>query len=329
VTSIAGPGDRLGRPPSDVTFRSARDEDLAECADIWRIAIDDYLGRLGEPALPLQLGPTIRLFRHLRSTDPERFVVAATGDERLVGFASAVERGRLWFLSMLFVRPEVQAAGLGRALMDRVMPDGVSPGRTGAGSAGDRAFATATDSAQPVSNALYATYGVVPRVPLLRLVGLPDREPSQALPAGLRAEAVPPGPAHRTAVDAPVSAIDRELLGFAHPADHAWLAAEDRRLVVYRSPAGVPVAYGYTSAAGRLGPVAALDADLLAPVLGHLMGAVEPRGVFATWVPGSADRAVVALLKAGLRLEKFPVLLCWDRPMVDFSRYLPISPGLL
>ena len=33
------------------------------------------------------------------------------------------------------------------------------------------------------------------------------------------------------------------------------------------------------------------------------------------------------LLEAGLRLEPFPILLCWDRPSTDFSRYLPISPG--
>jgi hypothetical protein len=38
---------------------------------------------------------------------------------------------------------------------------------------------------------------------------------------------------------------------------------------------------------------------------------------------------MVPLLRAGLRLEGFPVLLCWTRPFADFSRYLPISPGLL
>jgi hypothetical protein len=38
---------------------------------------------------------------------------------------------------------------------------------------------------------------------------------------------------------------------------------------------------------------------------------------------------VVGALQAGFRLEPFPVLLCWDEPLVDLSRYLPISPGLL
>ena len=71
------------------------------------------------------------------------------------------------------------------------------------------------------------------------------------------------------------------------------------------------------------------DAALLAPILGHLMTGSCPRGAFALWLPGTADRAVVAALRAGLRLDQFPILLCWDRPFADFTRYLPISPGLL
>jgi hypothetical protein len=71
-----------------------------------------------------------------------------------------------------------------------------------------------------------------------------------------------------------------------------------------------------------------LDANLLAPILGHLTEAVVPRGAFAMWVGGAADRAIVSALAAGFRLDGFPVLLCWDRDLGDFSRYLPISPGL-
>jgi hypothetical protein len=54
-----------------------------------------------------------------------------------------------------------------------------------------------------------------------------------------------------------------------------------------------------------------------------------PRGAFSIWIGGPADRPLVAALQAGFRLDAFPVLLCWDRPFADFTRYLPISPGLL
>jgi hypothetical protein len=87
--------------------------------------------------------------------------------------------------------------------------------------------------------------------------------------------------------------------------------------------------YGYAGEAGRVGPIAVQDEALLGPVLGHLTSAVAPRGAFAFWVAGAADRAVVPALQAGFRLDPFPVLLCWDKPFADFSRYLPIGTGLL
>jgi len=70
-------------------------------------------------------------------------------------------------------------------------------------------------------------------------------------------------------------------------------------------------------------------AALLPGVLGHLLHAVEPAGAFSAWVPGAAGSAVTSLLDAGLRIEDFPALLCWDRPFADFSRYIPITLAIL
>jgi GNAT superfamily N-acetyltransferase len=286
------------------------------------------MSRLGQPSSPPELGPVTRLFVHLQATDPDRFVVATAppdrdGSERVVGFASAIEREWLWYLSMLFVLPESQGAGLGRALLDYVLPgDG-------------QVRAIATDSAQPISNALYSTYGVVPRMPLLNLNGLPSRpEAFGPMPSGVAAvrfdeiAAGPPGEGHRRLTEA-VDALDRDCLGVAHPFDHRFLRTESRHGWLYHGPDGEPIGYGYAGESGRLGPIAVREPDLIAPILGHLTATVVPRGAFAMWVGGAADRAIVAALAAGFRLDGFPVLLCWDHPFGDFSRYLPISPGLL
>jgi GNAT superfamily N-acetyltransferase len=322
----ARPRDTAG----GVSCRPARPDELATCGAIWRTAINDYIVPLGQGPIPDEVNPATRLFIHLQSTDPERFVVAAVPDgsgERVIGFASAIVRERLRYLSMLFVLPGYQGAGLGRELLGRVLPeDGVA----------DAVRATATDSAQPISNALYALSGIVPRVPLLSLTGLVHRPESFGeLPSGivpLAFDEIAGGPAggqgHAMLVDA-IDALDRELLGVAHPVDHRFLRTESRKGWLYRGPNGDPVGYGYAGEAGRVGPVAVRDAALLAPVLGHLTSAVVPRGAFAMWVAGPADRALVPSLQAGFRLDQFPVLLCWDRPFADFSRYLPISPGLL
>ena len=318
------------RIPDGLSYRPVRPDELAECAEVWRDSINDYTRRLNQPDVPPETASLIRLYAHLQATDPERFVVATTpredgADERIVGFAAALMRERLWFLSMLFVRPELQAAGLGRALLSRVAP-----------AEGEASFrSTATDSAQPISNALYASEGIVPRVPLLNLIGLPQQPDAfGALPSGITpvafadiAGGTGPGEGHER-LAGEVDALDREVLGVAHPADHRFLRQESRTGWLYHGPDGAVVAYGYATEAGRIGPIAVRDPELLAPILGHLSSAVTPRGAFALWLPGTADRAIVPALRAGFRLDQFPVLLCWDRPFADLARYLPISPGL-
>jgi len=320
-------GARTTAAGRGLTFRPARVDDLADCASIWRLAINDYIVRLGQPEMPLEVGPVTRLHAHLQATDPDRFIVAERpGDvPEIVAFGAAIVRERLWYLSMLFVLPGHQGSGLGRELLGHILP--TDPGMV---------RAVAADSAQPISNALYAKLGMVPRMPLLSLVGLPRRpEAFGELPSGVVpfafdeiAAGPPDGQGHRLLAEA-VDALDRELFGVAKPVDHRFLRTESRRGWLYRGPDGTPVGYGYAGEAGRVGPVAVRDEALLGPVLGHLTAVVVPRGAFAIWAGGAADRAVVSALAAGFRLESFPVLLCWDEPFADFARYLPGSPGLL
>jgi GNAT superfamily N-acetyltransferase len=332
VTAASGATASGGREPGIVRYRPARPDELTTCAEIWRDSINDYIVGLGQPEIPQDLGSILRLYDHLRASDPDRFVVGLVPDpsvvdgERIVAFASAVLRERLWYLSMCFVLPEVQGRGVGRSLLAH---SGPPPGD-------DVVRATATDSAQPISNALYASVGIIPRLPLLNFIGHPMRpEALGSLPSGIRPVPFdelaggPPGGDGHAQLAAAVDALDRESLGVAHPLDHRYLRQEGRRGWLYRGPDGVPVGYGYATEAGRVGPVAVRDADLLVPILGHLTGAITPRGAFALWLPGTADRSVVAVLGAGFRMDQFPILLCWDRPFADFSRYLPISPGLL
>jgi hypothetical protein len=245
----------------------------------------------------------------------------AERDGRLVAFGSAVLRDRVWFLSMLFVRVSEQGAGLGREILNRLLP--ADPGIT---------LATATDSLQPISNGLYASYGIVPRTPLIGLIGLPERPAAlDDLPSGIEATsfeafAAAAGEEGLTKV---VDDLDRDAAGLTHPQDHRWIRIEGRLGFLYRDRSGEPVAYGYAAPSGRLGPIAVRDAGLFGPVLGHLMATVPAAGAYAIWIPGLAGDAIKPLLQAGFRIDGFPLLLCWNRPFGDSSRYVPISPGLL
>ena len=126
-----------------------------------------------------------------------------------------------------------------------------------------------------------------------------------------------------------VDALDTATLGVSHPQDHAYLRTAGRRGFLYRSADGAVLGYGYGSESGRIGPVAVVDDALMAPVVGHLLRTIQPRGAFAVWTPGDAGETVRVLLEAGLRMQAFPILLCWSEGVADYTRYLPISPGLL
>jgi GNAT superfamily N-acetyltransferase len=328
----AGRGVTAGAAPADgLEVRPATEADLPDCERVWRDGLNDYLRRLNQLEIPPDNPGLRRLHEHTLATDPDRFLVAER-DGRLVAFGSAVQRGPLWFLSMLFIDPAEQARGLGRRLLnDLRAPRGAAvaadaPGGAGRQEGGTAVLATATDSAQPISNGLYASLGIVPRMPLINVVGRPrDGWTPPALPAGIVAAPLGDAPATERDIDD----LDRELLGFAHPGDHAFARRERPAVFGYRDAAGRLHGYGYTSPVGRIGPVAVRDVELMAPLRGHLLTTVQPRGASAVWLPGGAGSAVGLALEAGLRFEDFPLLLCWSRPFADFERYLPISPGLL
>ena len=316
-----------------VILRRAAAADLAACEDVWRDGLNDYLLPLGQLEITPNNAQLRQLHAHLLDTDPSLFWVATrpelpdvAGGERVIAFAAASRRGSTWFLSMLFVRPGEQSRGLGRRLLDRILPgDGV-------------VRAVATDPAQPISNGLYASVGMVARVPVFNLVGRPTRpEALEPLPKGIVAVG-PNAAADGTeadratadpAVDLEIDWLDRETLGFDHAADHAFLRRGGRMCFTYRDRRGRLVGYGYTSAVGRIGPVAVRPTLPLASVVAHLLTTVSPRGASAVWVTGQAGPTIEMLVRAGLRIEGFPVLIGWNRTFAAFDRYIPTSPGLL
>jgi len=308
----------------EVRYRLPTEADLPACEATWRDGLNDYLVPMGQYEIPAD-NPSLRLLHaHALATDPERFWVA-TRDAAVVGFGSAVRRGPVWFLSMLFVRPGLQAGGVGRELLRRILP---APGD-------DAILATGTDSAQPISNGLYASVGIVPRMPMFNLVGRPTRPGElSSLPPGVTAAPLDGADragrrVGRPTLEMEIDELDETTLGFRHGIDHDFVRRQGRIGFAYRDGRGDLLGYGYTSEVGRIGPIATRDPDLHAPIVADLIDAVVPRGASAIWVPGPAGATMQMLVRAGLRMEGFPVLVCWSRPFADFARYLPISPGLL
>jgi GNAT superfamily N-acetyltransferase len=113
------------------------------------------------PWTPPPLDTFARVHAHLLRWDPDRQHVAEA-DGRVAGFAAAFVRDDTWFLSDLFVEPELQGRGIGSRLLDLAWGEG--PERR----------MTLADAIQPVSNAMYARRGLVPTTPVVELGGRPS-----------------------------------------------------------------------------------------------------------------------------------------------------------
>ena len=309
-----------------VTYRRATPDDAHAAFEVFRQAINEFNARSRQPLVPDQDDQS-PAYLHMMRHDGERFWVAER-KRKLVAFGAGIVRDHWWFLSSLFVLPQVQGLGVGRELLKRAMT-----GRPESG-----VMATITDAAQPVSNTLYSRHGLLPWLPLvsfraplpqLRLrkagAGGGGRSEAMGLPLDLRPEPL------TEANVGELREIDLRVLGFDRVVDHRHLIGSGGRRGWLFRRAGLPAAYGMYRANGWLGPLACGDERDVEPVLRYLLAALaseRPR-VFWTGAPSLNVAAQRVLLDAGFVYDPPPALLLASQPFARLDRYLPASFGMM
>jgi GNAT superfamily N-acetyltransferase len=273
--------------------------------------------------------PLARLFEHLLATDPDGAWVAEA-DDGIVAIALAHQRGDQWFLGFLFVLPEWQGRDVGRGLLEKALDAmGASPSRARLG--------VCVEAAQPIATALYARWGMVPRVPLYLLTGRLDPARLAGTAGTIRATpfaslAGPGTPGRGSPLDegllSALGTVDRAVLGIDRPADHGFWRSTGRIGLLFGDPTS-PSGYGYVQPSGRVGPVVVREPGSLLPALRVLTGTVPPPDGWQIIVPGPAGDVLRALLDAGLRIDGGPVLWCgtWVGP--PFDRTIPMQFALV
>jgi GNAT superfamily N-acetyltransferase len=341
-------GVRLSEPNdvegvvSAVLYRPAELGDTRETPGIFLAAINELYARRGIPLLEGERGERSPLHQHWLTNDAARFWVAER-DGRLVGFACGIERpgrrGPWWFLSSLFVVPEAQGEGVGRALFECA-----ASGRDPRGLA-----VTIADALQPVSVTLYARQGMLPRLPLIVFGGRPrPMREAAGRPAGGglpmsgratpgrptsrgRAVAISRRPVERTqAALARLRDLDLAVTGVDRTIDHAYLLdgrRECRLLVGAEGPTG----YVYVSPSGSIGPGAALKPADVAELTGWALRRAVELGAerISAIVPGTNQAAQQVCWAAGLHSEAAMGVLLASRRFGRFDRYLVGSFGLM
>jgi GNAT superfamily N-acetyltransferase len=302
-----------GSPPTGSAalpeLRPAAPGDVPSLLDVFFRAMEDLDERRRRPPQPRNPGPLEMHFQHLLGTDP-RSAIVADDHGRVVAFGIVMRRDANAFLSFLFVLPQWQARGLGRAIIGECLRGAGEP----------VGLSTCAEADQLVSTGLYASLGLAPREPIYLLRGDIGAAALPALPDSVRA---------RPVVAEEVDPVDDHVLGYRRPQDHAFWSGGGRRGWMFETVGGRMIGYGYAHPSGRIGPVAALDPADLPALVGHLVrgtAVLEGRQVV---VGGAAISALGPLLAGGMRMDGTPAIYCAQRPGPRFDRYIPMSFALL
>ena len=238
-------------------------------------------------------------------------VVVAVLAGSVIGFGATRQLGSgpaaVSMLCDLFVHPQVQGSGSGRAMLARLWPD---HGRR-------MTFSSLHGHALP----LYTSFGLDAWWPLLYLRGRVD---AIAAPARWRAE--PASAAELTAMELAWTGVDRS------DDHHAWARRPGGAGLLARRGDQVLAAAAVGGAAGGYG----LTHLALAPSAGSADAAAAVRTVLACLDPQDGQAlaclpaphpAVRMLLAAGWRIEDHDLFMATDPALLDPHRAVP-SPAL-
>jgi predicted N-acetyltransferase YhbS len=218
--------------------------------------------------------------RHLLATDPGGAWVASV-DGQVAGIALASVRGPLWFLSLLTVKPGLQAAGIGRRLLEAALT-------YGAGVPSGWILA----SSDPKALRRYALAGFELH-PAYAATGVPDRS---ALPAGL---GVRDGDLGRDS-DL-INTVATAVRGAPHGPDLDMAA--DMRLYIADGPGGA--GYALCRDDGKLHRLGAGTPETARQLLWAVIGDADGP-VTVEWVTADQQWAIDIVVAARLPLSAGP-----------------------
>ncbi len=145
----------------DLNYRRPEIRDISTVSTVWATAENELHRRHGISGDPLNPFPPSPLYTFSLKEQPEGFWVAEE-DNRILRFTISWVRGSFWFLSALFVLPDYQSKGVGRALIEKAL-------EYSRGQITNRAVIT--PAYNRVSISLYIRNGMYPRQPLYWMTG--------------------------------------------------------------------------------------------------------------------------------------------------------------
>lgn len=295
-----------------IVLRRGTLDDSRRCYDLLIEAVVDLTDRQGArwDANAEEMWPRFEpIYRLLGEHAAEWWLAEEADRGELVGYARSMERGGLFELSELFVRPGRQSAGVGRKLLQRAFP--LDRGEV-------RVIIATTDVR---ALARYYGAGTVVRFPILTMSRAPRADAGQSR----QLEAVRASMEHLTAL----AGLERAVIEFDRgEAEFRWLV-EQREGYLYQR-GGQPVGFGFVGLSG-VGPVTTLDPADQPGILDHIEGraAAIRREEIGFEVPMVNEVAMRHLLGQGYRMDTSLTLLLSSRPFGQFDRFIGFGPPIV
>lgn len=286
------------------TIRRATAADLPAVYDIWHEHASHE-----EPGQPRR-ADIAAMFAHERATGA---MLVAQEMGQVVGFAAIVPRDAVVFLAELFVRAQNQSRGVGRALLQAILP---RDGRT----------LCAVSSADPRAVALYTSFGMTPRWKSFRLRGATAE--IEELP-GHDVEVVP--------ADASEPALrqwDAELSGRRRPQDFTFWIEKTKATPVWFRRRGEVIGCGFAQRrnletlsypdAISLGPVGVRDAADVVACVSAAVNWAKAQAEVVRITLSELHPSTKRLVKAGFAVVDTETFMCSGTNLpVDPRRYAP------
>ena len=255
----------------------------ADLDDAERLS-DEAFSPMAEPGMstqrtPVQQAQWRQRAAHLLRTDPAGCWVADT-DGTMAGFATSYRRDLTWFLATYAVRPDLQGAGLGRALLDVSLTHARGCLR-----------GMLSSSRDPRAFRRYRLAGFTMH-PQMFLVGQVDRS---AIPV---VDHVRDGDESDFAL---LDSLDRRRRDAAHGPDHAVLLAQHRLVVVDRAAGS---GYAYIGDDGKPAVVCATNRKVATDLLWEAVASAPVDAVLTVPHLTAANEWAIDLgLAAGLEVH--------------------------
>ena len=202
-----------------IIVRAARASDLASMYGVYYLTEVGEAETEGSVTVPPQTVPAV--LRHVFETGT---MYVAEQDSHVLAFAGAITRGSVTFLTDLFVHPKTQSGGLGKILLQHVLPQ-------------EQPIHCTMSSTDPRAQALYIRLGMQPVFPHFNLQwqGHSHEEPSPADLEVIEGQAEDPA----------FVQWDAQISGRVRPVDHAFWMRQQQSVPLWFQRQGVTVGYGY------------------------------------------------------------------------------------